>query len=357
MRIVTWNVNSVRSFRGRFKSVLDSFDADIVCLQETKLNRNGLEEEFAVPEGYDAFYAFSDSVSGYSGVATFASRTRSKFAVPLRGEAGLLGSLGAEMTFHESDGFTEEELVTMDMEGRVMVTDHGPFLLINVYVPSTGSLERFDFKLRFCLALQRRIEAMRAAGRKVVLVGDLNISYLKIDHCAPEKEVRDVTGWYTHPARHWLRSMLRVGGGHLEDAFRVLHPTELHAFTCWSQKTSARETNYGVRIDHILVDEHLVEALADSAILSEITGSDHCPVRVELREVSWSDRPMECRPSPPGCAKYLPELGRKRQLSLARFVVPGQKEIGQKRPKPPTGMPLKTPEKSLMAESSMPALY
>mmetsp|Transcript_18658 Transcript_18658/g.75008 ORF Transcript_18658/g.75008 Transcript_18658/m.75008 type:complete len:152 (-) Transcript_18658:2549-3004(-) len=151
--------------------------------------------------------------------------------------------------------------------------------------------------------------------------------------------------------------MLRVGGGHLEDAFRVLHPTELHAFTCWSQKTSARETNYGVRIDHILVDEHLVEALADSAILSEITGSDHCPVRVELREVSWSDRPMECRPSPPGCAKYLPELGRKRQLSLARFVVPGQKEIGQKRPKPPTGMPLKTPEKSLMAESSMPALY
>mmetsp|Transcript_5319 Transcript_5319/g.15883 ORF Transcript_5319/g.15883 Transcript_5319/m.15883 type:complete len:116 (+) Transcript_5319:55-402(+) len=103
MKIVTWNVNSLRSLGRPLKQVLDGLDADVICVQETKLRRSGLEEELAMPEGYEAIFAFSTSVYGYSGVGTFVSKKRSPFAVPVDGGAGLLGQVGGRQPSSRGD--------------------------------------------------------------------------------------------------------------------------------------------------------------------------------------------------------------------------------------------------------------
>ncbi|EQC32497.1 hypothetical protein SDRG_09823 [Saprolegnia diclina VS20] len=227
MKLLCWNINGLRANLGKtpgqsFAGFLDACDADVLCFQETKLTRAEMTSELACPPGYDAFYSFAKHKKGYSGVATLVRH-------------GRLATVGAETSacpFHE---------------GRIVLTEHTTFVLINVYCPAHGGhLER---KLAFHEFLLGYVAATKAAhvGKPLILVGDLNVIHKPLDDC-DAYEPSDVTAW--------LDTLLATQD--LTDAFRQLHPTREKAYTCWRALTGARETNYGVRLDYILCDSRLV---------------------------------------------------------------------------------------------------
>ncbi|MBN3306586.1 APEX2 lyase, partial [Amia calva] len=348
MKIVSWNINGIRTFKGGFKKALDSLDADIVCLQETKVTRDLLDERTAIVEGYSSYFSFSRGRSGYSGVATFCKDS----ATPFAAEEGLTGLLtnhgGAVGCYGEQTEFSNEELQALDSEGRAVVTQHRvtcadggekTLAVLNVYCPRADpeKPERKLFKLRFYALLQTRAEAVLGAGHHVIVLGDVNTSHRPIDHCDPD----DIDNFEEHPGRKWLDNFLfgknqeeemeeeeeeeaaksrnsrsHSRGGRFVDTFRYFHPTRSHAFTCWSTLTGARQTNYGTRIDYIFADRSLAETeFVDSDIMPEVEGSDHCPVRGHLRCASLPN--PRC---PPLCTRHMPEFAG-RQQKLSRFLV------------------------------------
>ncbi|XP_036960958.1 DNA-(apurinic or apyrimidinic site) lyase 2 [Acanthopagrus latus] len=345
MRIVTWNINGIRTFRGGIKKALDSLNADIICVQETKVTRDLLDERTAIVEGYNSYFSFSRGRSGYSGVATYCKDS----ATPFAAEEGLTGLLtnheGAVGCYGDQDEFCSEELQLLDNEGRAIITQHRimcqdkerTITVINVYCPRADpeKLERKQFKLQFYKLLQRRAEALLKDGSHVIVLGDVNTSHRPIDHCDP----CDSDDFEENPGRKWLNGFLhgvrqeeerneekhdeesevtsadpKNGHGKFVDTFRFFHPTRTSAFTCWSTLTGARQTNYGTRIDYIFADCQLTkEQFVAADIMPEVEGSDHCPV--------WGQLSCSFLPStkpPPLCTRYLPEFAGKQQ-KLSRF--------------------------------------
>ncbi|XP_050292383.1 DNA-(apurinic or apyrimidinic site) endonuclease 2 isoform X4 [Quercus robur] len=264
MKIVTYNVNGLRSRISQFGSLhklLTSFDADIICLQETKLRRQELTADLAMADGYESYYSCTRTVdkgrTGYAGVATFC-RVKSAFsshevALPIAAEEGFTGllenSLNGKGEAHEGLGdFTKDDLLKVDNEGRCVVTDHGHFVLFNLYGPRAecDDAQRIQFKLTFYKILQKRWESLLLQGRRIIVVGDLNIAPTALDRCdaGPDFEKNEF--------RRWFRSILVECRGPFNDVFRTKHPDRKEAFTCWPQNTGAEEFNYGSRIDHIL---------------------------------------------------------------------------------------------------------
>ncbi|XP_018424632.1 PREDICTED: DNA-(apurinic or apyrimidinic site) lyase 2 [Nanorana parkeri] len=292
MKIVSWNINGIRATRVGLKEILDSLDADVVCLQETKVTRDLLDEPSAIIEGYNSYFSFSRARSGYSGVATFCKNS----AVPLAAEEGLSGQLagqkGSVGCYGNTEEFSEEELLSLDQEGRTVITQH-------------------------------RI-------LHVIVLGDVNTSHKPIDHCDPD----DLEAFAENPGRHWLNQFLcdpavakssdggPPEGGLFLDTFRYFHSTQRNAFTCWHSASGARQTNYGTRIDYILGNGSLVETeFADCVIMPEVEGSDHCPVKGFLK-----CRPLAADRCPPLCTKYLPEFAG-RQQKLSQFFVIRNKDL------------------------------
>ncbi|XP_072537045.1 DNA-(apurinic or apyrimidinic site) endonuclease 2 [Salminus brasiliensis] len=344
MKIITWNINGIRTFRNGIKKALDSFDADIICVQETKVTRDLLDERTAVVDGYNSYFSFSRGRSGYSGVATFCKDS----ATPFAAEEGLSGLLvnhaEAVGCYGDQTAFSTEELQSLDSEGRAVITQHRfpgaegseTLTVINVYCPRADpeKPERKLFKLQFYRLLQSRAEAIEASGSHVIILGDINTSHRPIDHCDPD----DVDNFEENPGRKWLNSFLfgsaengkeneedeekassetsQSPGGKFVDTFRHFHPTRVNAFTCWSTLTGARQTNYGTRIDYIFASCSLVENnLQNADIMPEVEGSDHCPV--------WAQLSCTLVPSPkcPSlCTRYMPEFAG-RQQKLSRFLV------------------------------------
>ncbi|KAM9327141.1 DNA-(apurinic or apyrimidinic site) endonuclease 2 [Gastrophryne carolinensis] len=334
MKIVSWNINGIRATRVGLKETLDSLDADIICLQETKVTRDILDEPTAIVEGYNSYFSFCRVRSGYSGVATFCKNS----AIPQEAEEGLSGQLtnqkGLVGCYGNTDEFSEEELQSLDQEGRTVITQHkiltsdgreDILTVINVYCPRADpeKPERKTYKLRFYHLLQIRAEAILKNGGHVIILGDVNTSHKPIDHCDPD----DLEVFEENPGRQWLNQFLANSaasnledeekqGGLFLDSFRFFHPTQKNAFTCWCSVSRARETNYGTRIDYILGNRSLVETeFLDSIIMPEVEGSDHCPVKAF----------MKCKPivgarCPPFCTKYLPEFAG-RQQKLSQFLV------------------------------------
>ncbi|MBN3293740.1 APEX2 lyase, partial [Polypterus senegalus] len=355
MKIVSWNINGIRTFRGRFQQMLDSLDADIICLQETKVTRDLLDERTAIVEGYNSYFSFSRGRSGYSGVATFCKNC----AIPFVAEEGLTGLLSSKGEtvgcYGDRTEFSDEELQQLDNEGRAIITQHKIMCsgdreeiltVINVYCPRADpeKPERKLFKLRFYQLLQIRAEAILKTGSHVIILGDVNTSHKAIDHCDPD----DLDSFEDNPGRKWLDNFLfglvntedelddsasdkvnlqvnksgsqEEGGGKFVDTFRFFHPNRPNAFTCWCTLTGARQTNYGTRIDYIFANRNLVEnEFVDSEIMPEVEGSDHCPVRGELRGFSIAS--PKC---PSLCTKYMPEFAGHQQ-KLSRFLV----KVGQ----------------------------
>lgn len=271
MKIVTYNVNGLRPRIAQFGSLLkllNSFDADIICFQETKLSRQDLTANLVMADGYESFFSCTRTTGqgrvGYSGVATFC-RVNSAFssnevALPLAAEEGFTGLLENSRGFGTRkdeipatvgglEGFAKEELLKVDSEGRCIITDHDHFVLFNIYGPRADcdDTERIQFKLTFFKILQKRWESFLDQGRRILLVGDLNIAPASIDRCdaGPDFEKNEF--------RRWFRSILVESGGQFFDVFRAKHPERKEAYTCWASSTGAEEFNYGSRIDHILI--------------------------------------------------------------------------------------------------------
>ncbi|CAN9516014.1 unnamed protein product [Ophioblennius macclurei] len=378
MKIVTWNINGIRTFGGGIKKTLDSLDADIICVQETKVTRDLLDERSAIVDGYNSYFSYSRGRSGYSGVATYCKDS----ATPFAAEEGLTGLLanhdGAVKCYGDSADFSDEELQLLDNEGRALITQHKVMCqdgeqtvtVINVYCPRADpeKPERKQFKLRFYRLLQCRAEAILKDGSHVIVLGDVNTSHRPIDHCDPADD--DEFG--ENPGRKWLDEFLHSGkekkadansdsphGGKFIDTFRHFHPTRTQAFTCWSTLTGARQTNYGTRIDYIFADCRLArEQFVAADIMPEVEGSDHCPVRGQL---SCSLLPS-AKP-PPICTRYLPEFAGKQQ-KLSRFLVkvdqkpvlPGSQEPEERRENlNPVGAGNSSGKKRILtSESSVP---
>lgn len=346
MKVVTWNINGIRTFTGGIKKTLDSLDADIICVQETKVTRDWLDERSAIVDGYNSYFGYSRGRSGYSGVATYCKDS----ATPFAAEEGLTGLLtnheGSVGCYGDHTEFPSKELQLLDSEGRAVITQHRimcqdkvqTLTVINVYCPRADpeKPERKHFKLQFYKLLQCRAEAILNDGSHVIVLGDVNTSHQAIDHCDPS----DTDDFGENPGRKWLNGFLYRGKqeenrieeepaeesegtstdhihvGKFVDTFRYFHPTRTSAFTCWSTLTGARQTNYGTRIDYIFADCQLAkEHFVAADIMPEVEGSDHCPV--------WGQLSCPLLPSskpPPLCTCYLPEFAGKQQ-KLSRFLV------------------------------------
>ncbi|XP_077335584.1 DNA-(apurinic or apyrimidinic site) endonuclease 2 isoform X2 [Lithobates pipiens] len=341
MKILSWNINGIRATRVGLKEILDSLDADIICLQETKVTRDLLDEPTAIIEGYNSYFSFSRARSGYSGVATFCKN----HAIPHAAEEGLSGQLtsqkGSVGCYGNTEEFSEEELISLDQEGRTVITQHriltsdnkeDTLTVINVYCPRADpeKPERKTYKLRFYSLLQIRAEAILRNGGHVIILGDVNTSHKPVDHCDPD----DLEAFAENPGRQWLDQFLgdpaapKTSDGNppeeglFLDTFRYFHPTQKNAFTCWHSASGARQTNYGTRIDYILGDRSLVETeFMESVIMPEVEGSDHCPVKgfMKCRAVAADRCPLLC-------TKYLPEFAG-RQQKLSQFFVVKNKDF------------------------------
>ena len=250
MRLISWNVNGLRACEGKgFSEVFKSLDADFFCLQETKMQAGQLDLQF---EGYESYWNYADK-KGYSGTAVF---TRLK---PLKVTYGI--------------GIDEH-----DHEGRVITLEMDTFFLVTVYVPnSQDELKRLDYRMRWeddFLSYIKRLDAIKP----VIVCGDLNVAHKEIDLKNPKTNRRNPG--FTDEEREKFSQWLDRG---FTDTFRFLYPEQV-TYSWWSYRFRAREKNTGWRIDYFVVSSRMNDQIADAKIHTEIMGSDHCPVELELQE-------------------------------------------------------------------------
>ncbi len=255
MRLVSWNVNGLRACaRKGFLEWLEAHRPDILALQEVRALPEQLPPEVRTPEGYHAFWNPARR-KGYSGVGLLSRKP------PLDVEAGGLGA------------------AHLDSEGRLLVSDHGDFLLYTVYFPNGGNdHSRVPYKLEFSEAVLRHAERRRQEGRSVILCGDVNTAHREIDLARP-KANRNTTGFLPEE-RAWLDRVLDHGW---VDIFRERHPGEGGHYTWWSNRRGVRERNVGWRIDYFFVTPELVDRVVGVRHLPHVMGSDHCPIELEIR--------------------------------------------------------------------------
>lgn len=248
MKLISWNVNGLRAVVNKnFKEIFAELDADAFCLQETKLSEGQLDLAF---DGYKSYWNYADK-KGYSGTAVYT-----------RVEA-LSNSLGLGIDAH-------------DHEGRVLTVEYPGFYLVNVYVPnSQNELARLDYRMTWeddFLDYIKHLDSMKP----VVVCGDMNVAHKEIDLKNPKTNRRNPG--FTDEERNAFGRLLDSG---FVDTFRYLHPDETK-YSWWSYRFSARTKNIGWRIDYFIISQRLVPALKNADILTQITGSDHCPVVLEL---------------------------------------------------------------------------
>ena len=251
MKLISWNVNGLRAVMG--KGFMDSFtalDADIFCLQETKLQAGQIEMDLP---GYHQYWNYAEK-KGYSGTAIF---TRQE---PLSVRYGL--------------GLEEH-----DHEGRVITLEFADFYFITVYTPNAQrELTRLDYRMQWedtFLAYLKELEK----EKPVIFCGDLNVAHREIDLKNPKSNVNNAG--FTKEEREKMTALLDNG---FIDTFRFFHPDEEGAYSWWSYMFHAREKNAGWRIDYFITSEALKDRLQSACIHPEIMGSDHCPVELVIGE-------------------------------------------------------------------------
>ncbi|MDD5126529.1 MAG: exodeoxyribonuclease III [Dehalococcoidales bacterium] len=252
VRLLCWNVNGIRSVRNKgFLEWLTRESPYALCLQETKAQLDQLDADLREPPGYYTFWN-SPQRKGYSGVVNF---TREK---PL----SVRYDFGA---------------AAIEIEGRVLITEHPGFWLLNIYFPN-GKKDaiRLKYKMDFYEAFLNFADSMKAAGEKLVICGDFNTAHQEIDLARP-KENSKISGFLPEE-RAWLDKFISHG---YVDTFRRFHP-EPAQYSWWDLKSGARARNVGWRIDYFFVSENLLPAVKDAFILPEVMGSDHCPVGLVL---------------------------------------------------------------------------
>ena len=248
MKFISWNVNGLRACVGKdFEQSFRQLDADFFCLQETKMQEGQLDLQF---EGYTSYWNYAEK-KGYSGTAIY---TRHK---PLSVTYGI--------------GIDEH-----DHEGRVITLEMEDFYLVTVYTPnSQDGLRRLDYRMVWetdFLAYLKRLDSQKP----VIVCGDLNVAHQEIDLKNPKSNRRNAG--FTDEEREKMSILLDNG---FTDTFRFLHPEEV-TYSWWSYRFKAREKNAGWRIDYFLISDRLRPQLTGATIHTEIFGSDHCPVELNL---------------------------------------------------------------------------
>ena len=248
MRLISWNVNGLRSCLGKgFLDFCAFADADIICLQETKMRPE--QAQFDLP-GYHMFWNSADK-AGYSGTAVFTRRE------PL----SVTYDFGADIHRHE---------------GRVITAEYPEFYLVCCYTPnSQDGLKRLDYRMQWEDDL--RAYLLELDGKKpVIYCGDLNVAHQEMDLKNPRSN--RMNPGFSDQEREKLTQLLAAG---FADTFRTLHPEEI-TYSWWSYRFHAREKNAGWRIDYFIVSRRLLPRVTEAAIRTEVYGSDHCPVVLEI---------------------------------------------------------------------------
>ncbi len=252
--LISWNVNGLRAInnKGYFAEILKE-NADILCLQETKAEETQLFASVRNPVGYFSYFSHSKMKKGYSGVAIYSK------IEPEKVEEGM--------------GIPE-----MDQEGRLLVAYYKDFVVCNGYFPNGGQgPERLKYKLEFYDHFLKFVEKLRKKGHKVIICGDINTAHEEIDLARPKENSMN-TGFLPEE-RAWIDELINHG---YIDIFRHLNPQKRDAYTYWDVKTGARARNVGWRIDYFFVTTDLLKSVKQTSMLTNFSGSDHCPVTLTL---------------------------------------------------------------------------
>ena len=250
MKLISWNVNGLRACMNKgFQDFLANSEADIFCVQETKMQKGQAEFDFS---GYEEYWNSAEK-KGYSGTAIF---TKIK---PL--------SVSYDIGIAEHD-----------QEGRVITAEFDDFYLVNVYTPnSQRELARLDYRMQWEDAFRSYIKQLDEK-KPVIICGDLNVAHKEID--LKNFKTNHKNAGFTDEERAKMTELLEAG---FTDSFRYLYPDKEGIYTWWSYMFKAREKNAGWRIDYFLVSNRLADRISDSLIYTDIMGSDHCPVGLILK--------------------------------------------------------------------------
>ena len=251
MKLVSWNVNGLRAiYKKGFEESFKKLDADIFCIQETKMQEGQIELDL---QGYYQYYNYAER-KGYSGTAIFTKKE------PLNVSYGI----GIEKH---------------DKEGRVITLEFDKFYMVNCYTPNSGrELARLEYRMDWEEAFKKYLIELDKQ-KPVIICGDLNVAHTEIDLKNPKSNRKNAG--FTDEERSKIDSLLNTG---FTDTFRKIYPDKEGAYTWWSYMFNARANNAGWRIDYFLVSDRISKNIKDAYIYSEIMGSDHCPVGLEIEE-------------------------------------------------------------------------
>jgi len=249
MKFVSWNVNGLRAIVGKnFMEVFEALDADVFCLQETKLQAGQIDLD---TKGYHQYWNYAEK-KGYSGTAVFSK------AEPVSVSYGI--------------GIEEH-----DKEGRVITLEFEKFYFVCVYTPnSQNELKRLDYRMEWEDAFKDYLCSLKEQ-KSVIVCGDLNVAAEEIDLKNPKANTRNAG--FTNEERDKFRALKSAG---FIDTFRHFYPDMTDIYSWWSYRFNARSRNAGWRIDYFLASEDLKDKLSDAKIHTDITGSDHCPVELTI---------------------------------------------------------------------------
>lgn len=251
MKLVSWNVNGLRAiYKKGFEETFKELNADIFCIQETKMQEGQIKLEL---QGYNQYYNYAER-KGYSGTAIFTKKD------PINVTYGI--------------GIEEH-----DKEGRVITLEFDKFYMVNCYTPNSGrELARLEYRMiwedefkKYLIKLDKQ--------KPVIICGDLNVAHTEIDLKNPKSNRKNAG--FTDEERGKIDNLLNSG---FTDTFRKIYPDKEGAYTWWSYMFNARANNAGWRIDYFLVSDRISKSIKDAYIYSEIMGSDHCPVGLEIEE-------------------------------------------------------------------------
>lgn len=325
LRITTWNVNGIRNpfsyqpwrENRTFQAMFDTLEADIVVMQETKIQRKDLKDDMVLVAGWDVYFSLPKYKKGYSGVAIY---TRSSKCCPIRAEEGVTGVLCAPNSSTKFKDLPEDQQIggypkpgqlseavdsaTLDSEGRCVILEFPAFVLIGVYSPANRDESRDEFRQAFIDAIDVRVRNLVAMGKQVFLCGDLNIVSSELDTAGLAERLRKegatLQDFFSNPPRRFMNQIVfggRVYGERDEgreqpllwDLCREFHPERTGMYTCWDTRKNARPGNFGSRIDYVLCSSEIKDWFVDANIQEGLLGSDHCPVYATIGDTVTRD--------------------------------------------------------------------
>ena len=250
MKLISWNVNGLRACVGKnFMEFFNEVDADIFCLQETKLQENQIDLQL---EGYYQYWNYAKK-KGYSGTSIFTKKE------PLNVIYGM--------------GIEEH-----DQEGRLITLEFEDFYMVTVYTPNSQSeLKRLNYRMKWEDDFKKYLKELDKK-KPVIVCGDLNVAHKEIDLKNPKTNRKNAG--FTDEERNKFTELLNAG---FIDTFRYFYPTEENIYSWWSYRFKAREKNAGWRIDYFCVSEKMKDRLESAKIHTEVLGSDHCPVELIIK--------------------------------------------------------------------------